>query len=92
MDTIGPHVLIVDDTFVDRLVASRVLKTCNIQGIMSWDFYAFFTITDFYFPLLIIILFCSDNGGGPKASLRFSRCGTSIVYITNSNRNVHNLL
>jgi two-component response regulator ARR-A family len=35
MDTIGPHVLIVDDTFVDRLVASRVLKTCNIQGIMS---------------------------------------------------------
>ncbi|ONM04980.1 Two-component response regulator ORR12 [Zea mays] len=34
MDTIGPHVLIVDDTFVDRLVASRVLKTCNIQVTM----------------------------------------------------------
>nr|CAB3456755.1 unnamed protein product [Digitaria exilis] len=29
----GPHVLIVDDACVDRLVASRVLESCNIRGI-----------------------------------------------------------
>ncbi|KAF8653505.1 hypothetical protein HU200_062256 [Digitaria exilis] len=27
----GPHVLIVDDARVDRLVASRVLESCNIR-------------------------------------------------------------
>ncbi|OEL33681.1 Two-component response regulator ORR12 [Dichanthelium oligosanthes] len=26
-----PHVLLVDDSCVDRLVASRVLKSCNVQ-------------------------------------------------------------
>ena len=32
MATDAPHVLVVDDTFLDRLVASRVLKGSNIQG------------------------------------------------------------
>jgi hypothetical protein len=41
MDTVAPHVLIVDDTFVDRLVASRVLKSYIIQGIIAYVFYAF---------------------------------------------------
>ncbi|KAG2583577.1 two-component response regulator ORR12-like [Panicum virgatum] len=31
MATDAPHVLVVDDTFLDRLVASRVLKSCNIR-------------------------------------------------------------
>ncbi|KAF8701859.1 hypothetical protein HU200_033184 [Digitaria exilis] len=31
MATDVPHVLVVDDTFVDRLVASRVLQSCNIR-------------------------------------------------------------
>ncbi|KAG2578469.1 hypothetical protein PVAP13_6NG213221 [Panicum virgatum] len=31
MATDAPHVLVVDDTFLDRLVASRVLKGSNIQ-------------------------------------------------------------
>ncbi|KAG2583580.1 hypothetical protein PVAP13_6KG234800 [Panicum virgatum] len=31
MATDAPHVLVVDDTFLDRLVASRVLKNCNIR-------------------------------------------------------------
>ncbi|RLN05549.1 two-component response regulator ORR12-like [Panicum miliaceum] len=30
MATDAPHVLVVDDSFLDRLVASRVLKGCNI--------------------------------------------------------------
>jgi hypothetical protein len=29
-----PYVLIVDDSFIDRLVASKVLKSCNIQDAM----------------------------------------------------------
>ncbi|KAG2583581.1 two-component response regulator ORR12-like [Panicum virgatum] len=31
MATDAPHVLVVDDTFLDRLVASHVLKSCNIR-------------------------------------------------------------
>ncbi|KAG2578448.1 two-component response regulator ORR12-like [Panicum virgatum] len=31
MATDAPHVLVVDDSLVDRLVASRVLKACNIR-------------------------------------------------------------
>ncbi|KAJ1258129.1 hypothetical protein BS78_10G050600 [Paspalum vaginatum] len=30
MSTVAPHVLIVDDSYVDRLVASGVLKSCKI--------------------------------------------------------------
>ena len=29
------HVLIVDDSCVDRLVASRVIESCNIKGARS---------------------------------------------------------
>src|SRR6185437_7623705 len=49
----SPHVLLVEDSCVDRLVASRVLKCFNIRGeITNMNFHLHSTIS------LLDILFC----------------------------------
>ena len=56
----SPHVLLVEDSCVDRLVASRVLKSFNIRGEMTnMNFHLHYTINilDVLFSKFFVLSF-----------------------------------
>ena len=60
----APHVLLVAESCVDRLVASRVLETCNIRGEMTnMDFPFAFCMISCFVGFLILRFILIANGG-----------------------------
>ena len=60
----APHVLLVAESCVDRLVASRVLDSCNIRGEMTnMDFPFAFCMISCFVGFLILRFILIANGG-----------------------------